>query len=179
MDPSEIKRIEHEADPERCQGVNTRGQCVNKAVSGGTHCLVHGGNKQLQSQRKKSLNNYRLDRWNARIQRFTGSDKLKSLHDEIGILRMLLEEVLTQCHGPNDLVMRSQQISQLVLNIDKVVTSCHKLENSMGQLLDRSAVVEFAGKIIEIVAARVTDPNLLDEIASEIVDAAGLNSTSQ
>lgn len=179
MDPSEIKRITSEDDPERCQAVNSQGQCRNKHVPGGSVCLVHGGNKQIQSQKTKSLNNYRLDRWKARLQRFSHSDKLKNLHDEIGILRMVLEEVLTQCHKPNDLIMRSQQISQMVLNIDKVVTSCHKLENSMGQLLDRSALIQFAGKVVDIIAARITDPDLLDEVAREIVDATGLSNTSE
>jgi hypothetical protein len=178
VDPSQIKRIDFEADPERCQGVNAQGQCRNKAVSGGTHCLVHGGNKQLQSQKTKALNNYRLDRWKARVSRLAHSPDVKNLRDEVGILRMVLEEVVNQCHSSNDLILRSQQINQLVLNIDKVVTSCHKLEGSMGQLLDKSAVLQLAGKALDLISRYVSDPDEQAKLAEELLNVVDLDDTT-
>ena len=146
----DIQRVDADS-PDRCQAVTGQGQCLNKAVSGGTHCIVHGGNKQLQSQKAQGVRNYRLTKWRAKLEQQATSPSIKSLRDEIGILRILMEERLEKCQDENELLMQSGPISDLVLKIDKVVTSCHKLEGSMGQLLDKAALIQFASRIIEVI----------------------------
>lgn len=172
-----FKRVE-EDDPHRCQAVNARGQCWNQAVEHdgtfGTHCLAHGGNKQINAMKTSSKNNYRLTKWQAQLERHSGSDQLKSLRDEIGILRMILEEKLNQCQTNLDLMLHSHQISDLVVKIDKVVTSCHKLEGSMGQLLDKQAILQFAMVVIDIISTTLKDnPEAIDEISNKILAEIG------
>lgn len=167
-----------EDDPHRCQAVNAQGQCRNRAVEhegqNGTYCMAHGGNKQVNSMKKASLNNYRLTKWKAHLERHSGSDQLKSLRDEIGILRMILEEKLNQCNTNLELVMASHQISDLVVKIDKLVTSCHKLEGSMGQLLDKQAILQFAMVVIDIISATLKEnPEAIDEISNKILAEIG------
>ena len=166
MNESPVERCEPDS-PNRCQATNSQGQCNNAAVEGGTHCLVHGGNKQLESQRNASLRNYRLTKWQAKLERHAESDSIKSLRDEVGILRILMEERLNQCSTDMDLLLHSGAISDLVMKIDRVVTSCHKLEGQMGQLLDKSALLQFAGRIIDVIGSELEGQ---DEIMNTIAD---------
>ena len=169
MNESPVTRCE-EDDPNRCQNVGKRGQCINLSVNNGTRCMVHGGNKQLQSQELKSLKNFRLGKWQASIERHASSPQIKTLRSEIGILRILLEERLTKCQDVNDLMMHSGVISDLVMKVDRLVTSCHKLEGSMGQLLDKSALLQFASQIIEVISAELEgEDEKLNNIAEGIV----------
>ena len=82
--------------PTRCQAVNTQGQCRNESVEGGTMCMCHGGNKQLEAAESKSLRNYRKSKWLARISVHAENSGIKCLREEIGILRIIMEERLDQ-----------------------------------------------------------------------------------
>lgn len=162
--------------PHRCQAVNRQGQCRNKGIplpDGGfaEYCLAHGGSAQQRSAIKESARNYKLDRWRARLNEKADAEGIKSLRDEIGILRICLEERLNRCNDATDLILQSGPISDMVMKIERVVNSCHKLEGSMGQLLDKQALLQFANKAISIISTHVTDENLLTLIADELVEA--------
>ncbi|MHA2063706.1 MAG: hypothetical protein ACXABY_04905 [Candidatus Thorarchaeota archaeon] len=169
MNESPVERCD-EDDPHRCQNTGKQGQCRNLCVDSGNRCMVHGGNKQLQSQELKSLNNFRLGKWQAHIERHAGDSDIKSLRNEIGILRVMIEERLMKCKDATDLIMQSTAISDLVMKVDRVVTSCHKLEGSMGQLLDKSALLQFASQIIDVISVELEgDDEKLETIANGII----------
>ena len=171
---ADITKITEDDDPQRCQGIiPSHGQCVNKAAEGSSFCLAHGGNRAPQSAEKVSLRNYRLGRFQASLQRHADSPAIKSLRDEIGILRILMEEKINRCTDVADLLLISGPLSDLVMKIDKVVTSCHKLENSMGQLIDQQAILQFANSVIGIVGSHIHDPDVLGTIGDEILTAIG------
>jgi len=158
-----------EDDPWRCQASTPKGQCPLKATVLGGTCPAHGGNVAVNCEEKRQLNNYRVDKFQAKLNRHATSPRLKTLGDEVAILRMLLEEQLNKCDDAHDLVLRSHLISDLVVKIEKVVKSCHSLENSLGGLLDKQAILVFAGKVIEVIAANVKDEVILNEISNGIV----------
>lgn len=171
-----IKRCEKD-DPNRCQARNARGdQCMNEGIrlTDGTYakyCSIHGGVSIQQKQEKESLNMYRLAKYQNRVDEFKEHNEVKGLRNEIGILRMVLEQRLNQCQDETELVLSSNVISDLVAKIEKLVTSCHKLESSMGQLLDRQQILQFAEMIIKIIGDNVTDPAILQKLADEITSA--------
>ncbi len=162
-----IKKIEFDADPERCQATMKFGQCINKITPGSTTacCAVHGGVV------RKSMRNYHTSKWNARIQAHAESDFVKSLREEIGILRMILEETLERCVLPVDLVLQSGVISDLILKVEKVVVSCHRLEGSMGELLDKQTIMQFAANIITIIEKVVDNKVTVRLISDKILDS--------
>lgn len=172
---SGFSRVPYPEHPNRCQSVNSVGQCLNLAVilpdgSYGTNCLAHNGNMQINRAKVNGLRNYNLSKWQARVEQFGSSSDVKSLRDEIGILRLLMEERLNRCQDAQDLILQSAPIADLVMKIEKVVASCHKLEGSMGQLLDKQAILQFAQQVIAIIgAALVGQEEKIDQIASEIV----------
>lgn len=173
MAENKFERIEREDDPDRCQGVGQHGQCPFKRTPPSKFCPRHGGNKAAESAAKEAIRNYQLTKYKARIDQFADNPKVKDLREEIAILRMCLETVVNRCNDANDLMLSSNKISDLVMKIDKIVVSCHKLEASTGQLLDRQAALNFASEIVKIVANHVEDSEIVATISEEILQALG------
>lgn len=164
-----IKRAASPDSPTRCQAtVKTQGQCTLEAVPGSPYCSVHGGSKIALAQRTAELNNYRLTNYKVRVGELANSEKVKSLRDEIGILRMLVEERLNSCRTDLDLIIHSQPLAELIMKVDKLVNSCHSLETKMSLMLDRSAVIQLSSVIVDIIGQYVTDPDELIDIATKI-----------
>jgi hypothetical protein len=176
---NDLIRVENPADPNRCQATDIRGQCPYKAVEGGTVCMKHGGNKQIAAQERQSLNNYRLTKFKymEQLNQHANSDGLKSLRDEIAILRVLMQERLERCTDSTELMMHSGPISDLVMKIDKIVTSCHKIERSMGALLDKKKLIQFSGEVVQIISEELADVEnsemIMEQIADRIIQAMG------
>lgn len=164
-----------EDDPNRCQAVDSHGQCIYGAVEGGTNCPRHGGGNQIRSQAAAGLKNYRLTKWQAQADQKVSSTGLKSLRDEIAILRMVLEERLNRCNDAQELMMMSGPISELVMKIEKIVTSCNKLERSMSLLLDKQALLQFASEVVKIITEELSvikdSEPIIANIADRIINA--------
>jgi hypothetical protein len=157
-----------EGDPNRCQGITKTGQCPFKAHEGLLYCKMHAG-QSLKKLEKQEIRNYRLAQWQGRINEFADNDKVKSLREEVGVLRLTLESILDKCKDTQDLLIYAGKICALVLNIEKVVSSCHRLELSTGALLDKTAVVQIAGTIVEIIGRHIRNPDQVSMITSEIM----------
>ena len=173
----DIERISYDADPERCQAMVPNGQCINKRHLGSLYCLVHGGNKAGQAELIVKERNYLLGIWQARIDKKLASPDLKSLRDEVAIARMMLEVRLTHCKDASDLLLHSGAIADLITKIEKVVTSCHKLDTNLGQVLDKQALLNFAGRVIQIISTVLSGlengDKYIDEIGNLILSEVG------
>jgi len=168
-DIMQIRRADSPEDPERCQGViRSQGQCINKATPGSEYCHAHGGNKGVERAKQESLSNYRLSKWQAE------SPHIKSLRDEVGILRMLMEETLNRCETNFDLIAQSQKISDLTMKITAVVEKCHRLEGSMGQLLDKKTIIQMANTFINIISEEDLPEETLDRLSGRIIESLTL-----
>jgi hypothetical protein len=121
-------------DPRRCQSSGSQGQCPYTAMPESKFCQRHDGRGAVAREADKT-NMYRLQVWQARLSEFSEHDKIKSLRDEIGILRILLEETMNKCRDTTALLLYSNKISDLCLRIEKLVSSCNRLEMKMGMLL--------------------------------------------
>ncbi len=168
-----IQRIEYEADPNRCQGMTGKGQCMCKAMEGGKFCPIHAGAGKIKIKEEKHKN-YLLVKWQARIEEKKQSPDLKNLRDEIGILRMLMEERLNQCESSADLMLHSTALSDLAIKIEKMVGSCQKLEEKLGNVLDKQSILNFASKIIAVLGTELEGQDeLLERISNKILVAIG------
>ena len=142
---------------------------MNLALPGCTFCICHGGGSQANANEQISKSNYQLTKWQAKLQRQRDSAGIKNLRDEIGILRMILEETLNQCGSEKDLILYSARISDLVSKVEKLVASCHKLEGSMGNLLDKGKILNFATQVVNIIGEVFDDPERIDLAADRIL----------
>lgn len=141
-----------------------------KVVEGSEFCPRHGGAKQANKRKVEAANQYRLSVWQHRLNEFAESDSIKSLRAEVGILRIILEEMMNKCHDRTDLVMYSSKISDLAIKIEKLVSSCDRLERNMGEMMDKPTALKFASKVVDIVGRHVTDSRQLDSISHEILE---------
>lgn len=166
------ERVTDEDDPRRCQHIiPTAGQCMLIAVEGSPYCPAHGGNKAFEANKKKELRNYRLGKFHQRVQELGSSDAIIDLRDEIGILRMLIEEKINRCKDKGDLLLISGPLSDLMMKVEKIVTSCNRLESRLGNLLDRTKVLQFAQMIVQIISTHIQDETILETISEEIDEA--------
>jgi len=174
MAENKFIRVE-EDDPTRCQGVDKSNQCPYKAVEGGTYCLRHGGNKQQEANTAKSLRTYRLTKWKSSVDHHVSQSGLKGLREEIAILRVIMEERLNQCDDASTLLIMSGPISELAMKIEKIVTSCSKLEKSMSMVLDKQALLQFAGEVVGIITEELSSipdsEETLETISDRIINS--------
>ena len=162
------QRVVDPADPNRCQANMAFSQCNIRAVPGTKYCMLHGGAKAIASKKRKSHNMYRLGKWQERVREMGESKNVKSLRDEIGILRMLLEERFATINNSTELLIQSHTLSELNLKIERVVLSCHKVEKSMGDLIDRSEIIRFADLLNSAVQEVLVDhPQLAGDISEK------------
>lgn len=164
-----MKRVSDPADPRRCQHViPTKGQCLNESVEGQHYCGAHGGHAHAAARDKSVMRNYRIALYQNRMDEKAGGSEIKSLRDEIAILRILVEERMNACKDSHDLMMQSGPISDLIMRVDKVVNSCNRLEMQLGVMLDKTQALQWASEIIEIVGRHCEDEDALAAISDEI-----------
>lgn len=163
-----VEVVEPDA-PDRCQSGHVNGQCRYKMMEGSKFCPMHGGNSANQEHKAKVLRQYQLAKWQDQTDAFADEDAVKSLRGEIGITRLLLQETVSRCKNSGELMLYSGKIGDLIGKIEKLVVSCHRLESSLGNVLDKGKILEIAATMVEIVSKHVTDSTAIDAISNEIV----------
>lgn len=174
MAPIEQKLIRAPAgSDDQCSVISARTgeRCPYLAVDGQETCVRHRGSAIAANEEKKATAQYRLQIWQERLEEFAENEKAKSLREEIGILRILMETIVNKCTGPNDLILYSPKISELATKIEKLVSSCHRIEHSMGSLMDKATALAFAGQVVDIISQHITDPDIIDAISTGIITA--------
>ena len=83
---------------------------------------------------------------------------------------MLLEERLNACQDQMDLMYNASPIADLVIKIEKLVTSCHKLELATGTLLDKQAIVQFGSELVALISEEIADTVVLTRLSDKIAD---------
>lgn len=172
MDGSKLERVPT-GHPDQCEairpGVGT--QCNFKKAEGRRTCIMHGGNFGEMPARVKSLNSYRLGKYQKRMEEFAGAENLRSVDEEIGILRMVLEELFIQCESNIDLLLYSQKIGDLVRDITKCVQVADRLASKSGMVIGRVEAMSIAEKVVNILPKYIHDEQILLQIAEELADA--------
>lgn len=157
-----------ENHPNRCNGKYTHGQCPYKAIEGSDYCPLHGGVHTLHKQQRESTRSYNLAKWQSRVDGFVDSPSLKTLREEIGIARMVLESILVRCSDAMDLMLNSNKINQLLERIEKLVIACDRLDTKLAFSLDKSTAINLAEQIVQIIAEQMPESVDLDSIAIRI-----------
>jgi hypothetical protein len=157
--------------PNRCQAVTHRGQCSNRVVEGKSFCVIHNiGCGAERKEERTRMQNYVIQQWQQELDHFSTNPKLKSLGEEIAILRVLMNNVLLRCHDTTDLILQSSKISDLASRIEKLVVSCDKLDQKLNLTLDKATALSLAQQIVTIITTHVQDSETIDKIGHDIVE---------
>lgn len=155
-------------DPKRCQSNTKFGQCPFKSMDGHNGCPMHVASR-LTNINTDNVRNYRLGQWQGRVNEFADNDRIKSLREEIGILRMMLEHIIGKCNDSTELLIHSSRISDLVTKIEKLVVSCQKLEEKTNVLIDTQQAMMIADIVIQVVSLHIEDTSIIEAISNDII----------
>lgn len=159
----------------QCEEVTGRGlQCDKQAMPGARFCEHHAGNSTVEAQARQETRNYRLHLYQQRLDDKHDSPRLKSLKEEIALLRVMIETKINACQDDTDLMMQSSSLATLIGQVEKLVTSCHRMDTLTKNVLDRSELMSFAISVINIIQKYVSDPDTLEAISEELVAAVSL-----
>ena len=149
------------------------GLCADKFLDHWVpYCAHHGGTKMVADYKKTLTKSMLTNHWKARIQRIGAAPEAKSLRDEIGTLKMSLDIILAQCKNEKDIFTHIGIIGDLVIKIEKIIASCHKMEVNLGNVLDRTALLQFGAGVISIISNYVEDSAAMQAISKEILELA-------
>jgi hypothetical protein len=171
-------KITSDDDPRRCQRSTAHGQCRHVRIEGSEFCQMHVAG-QASALKQEMARQYNVTRWKAKIDHFAGHSDFKSLREEIGVLRLLMETALNKCETDMDLLLYSNHISGMAMKIKEALVAAHKLESAMGMLLDRAATMQLTGEIVDIIGRYVDDEEKIRNIITDInaslvrIEAAG------
>ncbi len=115
-----MEKVPYAGHPEQCEAVYAHGQCMHKRVAPSKYCEMHGANRAAEADEQKRIKMYKLAVYQNRVDEFKDHSKVKSLRDEIGILRMTLETVINRCKDNTDLMIASNKISDLIMKIENM-----------------------------------------------------------
>jgi len=154
----------------RCEVSHATMQCPYGVIPGTNRCARHTGPLLAPMARQKEIETYQLGVFQERVRQFASDPKIKGLRDEIGILRLVLEQLFNKCNDAHDLLIASSKIGQIVSQIKDTVLAASKLEAALGQTIDKAQAMQLAESIIAVIVMHVEDPEILELIGRDIGD---------
>lgn len=170
MSERKVVKVDREDDPRRCLAVSGNRQCNNLAEEGFDYCNYHNSGQRLKLK-KDQERQYLLTNWRKEVDHFANHAQVKNLREEIGILRLLMQTVLNRCKDEDDLMIYTPRIMELTQRVERVVDTCHKMEEKTQFLVDKNQIVHLAEQILLIISEFVLDSNVLSLIADRIRNA--------
>jgi hypothetical protein len=68
-------------------------------------------------------------------------EELKSLREEIALARAMIERRLNLVESDADFLQACGTVNTYLLTLERLISSCHKLEVNLGALLSKGAIV--------------------------------------
>jgi len=162
--------------PHRCQRVKRTKQCRKQRLhlpdgAESQYCYGCGGWRDLKRMEKEEFALYRTQKYASRIKSMADHASARTLKDEVGILRMLLEEELQGCKNSEELIRKTPQLMNILDRITKAVPASAKLDIQTGNTISKTAAAQLGDEIIKIISDNITDPDILTDIANSIGEA--------
>ncbi len=169
-----MQRVTDLADPRRCKGSIREGQCLNVAADGSDYCLCHNGVDRGPARR---LRKYLLASAEDQglLAKYADDDELKSLREEIALVRMMMQNTLASAQADVDKINAYSKVNTFLLTLERLMKTCHSLEQSLGQLVGKPALIRLGQQLCQIVVSRLEGvPNyeqLVDAIVTDMAAA--------
>ena len=162
------------SNPDRCQGSAADGQCRNLAEYGSKFCRAHGGKDLKPAEDRRG---FLLAKASERIRlaELSGDmEPVKELRDIIALQHILIERRYNMVKDNNDLLAACGPLNQMIATMEKLINSAHKIEQNLGELLARNAVLGLAKTMCQIVIDELEGIDdyevIIDRITQRLVD---------
>ncbi len=159
------------ADPQRCQSVTASAQCPKRSIAGSDFCVAHAhiGQAELHERRVRHylLSNPDLQ---ARLNRQAGIEEVRTLREEIYLARVMVETRLDLVEEGDrgDMLAAFSNVNTYLQTIEKLVSSCHRMEISLGSLLSKASVFTIGQEIVSILVDELQNVDGYEEIVDRI-----------
>lgn len=154
--------------PRACQGNTGNGPCCYEAMEGAQFCGLHGGGGTSAAQARRELKNYKLNSiYSDRVKEFGNSPGIKSLTDEIALLRTALEVIYNGIKTENEMLLYSDKVERLAKSIQGLLETAQKLQEKNKELLGRDVVIAIFDSLMEKICERVSDPDVILALAND------------
>lgn len=163
-----MKRVTDPADPQRCKFAFAHEQCWYVAENG-DHCEVHNGGKPKDVQEKRL---YRLAEVESRVRLSELADHpgVKNLKEEVGLLRMMIEHKINSAKTESERLANYPSLNTMIMSAARLVKDCHELEQNLGELLSKHAVVRLGQELVNIIIDELKDVEGHEEIIDRILE---------
>lgn len=163
-------------DPEnRCQRTGTFGQCSDEKVPGTDFCASHRG-KAIAARQTTRMYDLAQAELKGLYGQMADREDLLSLRAEVALIRAAIQK-FSNLMGQSDTSFESKinTFNNLLLTAKALIAECVKVEKSAGLTVDRAALLQFAGSVIQICGEEIAETPesqaVLERIASRIIDA--------
>ncbi len=171
MPKFEIKRAPTPDDPHRCQSSTKMGQCPNLAYSPspdvfvGDKCVMHGGHSAAVRHHTEETKQYKISKYASRIHDFATNPNVKSLREEIALIRILIEERMNAIKPGDDfgIIQAAGPVSELISKLERVIRTSQALEEKSGYVLDRTKVIQMCDQVLTVVIENLLALELPEE----------------
>jgi hypothetical protein len=168
----EQEHVTDPADPGRCQAKNSIGQCRGVKLEGSDYCRLHAGPYRPLG---KGIRQYYLvkaeDR--TRLAALAEHNDIKSLRDEIGLTRIMIEEIWNSGQSAAERLRNFGAVRLHINDLEKLVKTCNQLEERLGTLLAKPTLLRVGQRICESLVSRLSGlPNydqLVDVLQADVV----------
>lgn len=158
--------------PFRCQASAMNGQCNNKRTPNTIYCPLHGGTLQERKLLQDKATTYKLQQFQEkRLLELISDDDIKSLREEVGLLRTTLELLLNSITESAKFVLFIDKIQLLLGQIRRTVECTHQMETKTENLIDRRIIIGIAGNAIRIIDAYITEIPIRELIEKQMYEA--------
>lgn len=172
-----IERTDIPDNPNRCQANVKNSQCQNLAYRAPdgtfptTHCVMHGGQQAALRKFNDDNRTYKIEKYKDRIVDLVNNPKVKSLREEIALLRILVEERFNAIKpdDPFSMIAASGPISEMISKIERVVRTCQDIEEKTGATLDRQQVLQLGDNVINVIFKHIEALPLAENIISDLL----------
>jgi hypothetical protein len=155
---------------DKCKYSGPNGECPFKRIPETDYCPRHGGNKKVIAAEVAENRLYLVAKWQQRIGAKVDNPRAKTLAEEVGIIRLMIENRLAQCLDDSDLLLASSSLTQMLASAEKLVSSHHKIEKERALLLDPDRAQKLASDIVTAITNYLDDPDILKALTEDITD---------
>jgi hypothetical protein len=157
---------------------------MNKSEYGSDFCRAHGGQSKENAE---CVRGFLLAKAEDRARLAEVADELepvKELREAISLQHMLIERRFNLIQNETDLLAACGPLNAMLQTMERLVASCHKIEQNLGELLARHAVLTLAKKMVEIVIDELEGVEeyelIVDRITERLIDTIrGANNQEQ
>lgn len=145
-----------------CEGSYGGVRCRQRKIANSRFCKAHTKPEKMANLRVNTNVLF------GRLSELSSSDNIKSLRDEIAILRLIIEGKLNLVKDATDLMLYSDDLRDLVDCLQRSLKTMNQIDISSGNMLDKSTILSYTEKILEIIANEVSDHDVAIRIAEGI-----------